>query len=372
MPGLLVPARGAQRAPAALARARALACALVALAAAACAPGEPAPPPAGEVVRSFFALGDTGVPSLWPALVSRQRAVAEGLAAEDRRDPVDAVVLLGDNFYDEGLTPEGLVAQLRENLVGPYCRFLVLDGPRAGEVEGACGVPRAERRAIPFLAVLGNHDYKTPESPRLQVDTVPLFARNWRVSGALAETVPLGDGVDLVLVDSERLVNGGGDAAAVGAALAAAPGPFRVIAAHHPMALADGQERDPAGPEMRYREALQRVLAEAGVPAQLFLAGHAHSLQVLTMAPPAPPLHVVSGAGGRPKPVRFESAERRFGLEATGFARVDLVRRDGADRLVVSLLRTGSRPFLAHAPPRLVARWSVDAAGAVRDEGVPQ
>lgn len=321
-------------------------------------------------MRSLFALGDTGVPSLLPALVSRQRAVAMGLEAEDRRDPVDAFVLLGDNFYDEGLTERALVDQLRENLVAPYCRFLDLGGPRSPEVEDACATPRAERRAIPFLAVLGNHDYKSPGSPKLQIETVPLFVRNWRVSEELARTVALGDGVDLVLVDSERIVNGGEDPAPVGAALAAAPGPFRVLAAHHPMALANGQDRDPTGPEMRYREAMQRVVADSGAPVQLFLSGHVHNLQVLEMAAPSPPLHVVSGGGGRPRPVRYEPAERRFGLEATGFARVDLVRRGGEDRLVASIFRTGSRPPIARGAPALVARWSVDVAGAVRNEDV--
>jgi hypothetical protein len=357
--------------------ARALGALLLALAAnaLACRAGDaPAPPPDGNVVRSFFALGDTGVPQILPDLLSRQLAVAHGLESEDRRAPVDAIVLLGDNFYEEGLREERLVSQLRQNLVEPYCRFLAFGAPRSAEVEDACRVPAAERRAVPFLAVLGNHDYKSAESPGLQQETVPRFVANWRVPGALAEAFTLGEGVDLVLVDSERLVNGAGgsgpaDAAPVRAALARTRGPFRIVAAHHPMAMANGQDHEPEGAEMRYREAMRRVIAESGVPVQLFLSGHVHNLQVLEMSAPAPPLHVVSGGGGRPRPVRFDTPERRFGLATTGFARIDLVRRDGADRLVASLFETAQRPLYGNPPPALRARFSVDAQGALKDEG---
>jgi hypothetical protein len=306
--------------------------------------------------------------SVLPGLLSKQRAVAQGLEREDRRAPVDAVVLLGDNFYPDGLHPETLAAQVRVNVVRPYCRFLAFEAPRASEVEGACPLPAAERRAVPFLVVLGNHDYDTPASPGLQVEAVPQLVSNWRSPRALAEVVSLGEGLDLVLVDSVRIARGA-DTAPLRAALAQARGPFRVLVMHHPMALASGQERDPQGVDMRHRETMLGAVAESGVPVQLVLAGHEHNLQVLEMARPAPPLHVVSGGGSSPGEVAHQSAEQRLGLNATVFARVDLVRRDGEDRLAVSLFVTAQRPPFAHGAPRRVALYSVDAAGAVRDEG---
>jgi hypothetical protein len=339
----------------------------LAAAALACHGGEGAPPLPGHPRFSFLAVGDTGVPpEFGSSLLSTQIAVARGMEAEDRRAPVDAFVLLGDNFYYKGLEESELVLRVRENVVRPYCRFLSLNGPRSREVADACETPPFERRPIPFYVVLGNHDYESPDSPRLQAEAVPRFVTNWRLAVRPVEVIGLTAGVDLVLFDSESLVEGA-DPSPVRTALASTQGPWRILAAHHPMARADGDEDAPPRREKHYTEEIEQIVADVGRPVQLFLSGHVHNLQVLEGSPPAPPLHVIAGTGSRPRAIRVEP-HQRFALSEPGFARFDLVTVAGEERLVASLYATRSLPLLAHGAPALVARFSVDLAGRVRDE----
>jgi hypothetical protein len=306
-------------------------------------------------------------PGFGSRLLSTQIAVARGMEAEDRRAPVGAFVLLGDNFYFKGLEEFELVLRVRENVVRPYCRFLSLTAPRSDEVASACETPLEERRPVPFLVVLGNHDWEDPASPVLEAEAVPRFVANWRLAVRPVEVVGLAPGVDLVLFDSESLVEGG-DPLPLQTALAATRGPWRILAAHHPIARGDGDEDTPPNLEKRYRDEIAKLVAATGLPVQLFLSGHVHNLQVLQQAPPAPPLNVVVGAGSRLRPIGAETPNRRFALSEPGFARIDLVTVGGEERLVASLFVTASRPFLAGRAPTLVARYSVDLVGHVRDE----
>ncbi|HME69672.1 MAG TPA: metallophosphoesterase [Myxococcota bacterium] len=349
---------------------RFLLCVVLAAAVLACHRGEGPPPPPlpGPARFSFLAVGDTGIPPQFASsLLSTQIAVARGMEAEDRRAPVGAFVLLGDNFYYKGLEESELVLRVRENVVRPYCRFLALTAPRSNEVASACGTPPQERRAIPFYVVLGNHDYEYADSPALQAEAVPRFVANWKLAVRPVEVIGLAPGVDLVLFDSESLVEGA-DPLPLRTALAATRGPWRILAAHHPIARGDGDEEAPTSQEKGYRDELEKLLADAGIPVQLFLSGHVHNLQVLEEAPPAPALNVIAGAGSRPRPVRGESPHRLFALAEPGFARVDLVTVGGEERLVASLYVTRSLPLFARREPTLVARYSVDLAGRVRDE----
>ena len=65
---------------------------------------------------------------------------------------------------------------------------------------------------------------------------------------------------------------------------------------------------------------------------------------------------------------KFQARSRRFVADRMGFARIDLVGSDGDARLVASLfaLRDAWVPGLDDAT--LVARWSVDLSGEVRNE----
>jgi Calcineurin-like phosphoesterase len=318
---------------------------------------------------SFLALGDTGRPPHPVDFSSGQMAVARGLEAVDRSRPVDALVLLGDNFYYSGLIETELLERLRANLVHPYCRFLALTGPRAREVEDACALPTSERRPVPVLAVLGNHDIKSPDSARLESEVIPEFVANWRLPSALVETVELAPGLSLILFDSNRVIEQR-DPAPLADAIRGAQGPWRVLAAHHPIGTSKDKGYTPARGFGDYGALIRRAVADAGVPVALMLAGHEHNLQVLSFPPPGPALEIVSGGGSSPVPVVSSSAARRFGLETLGFARLDFPERPEG-RAVVTLFATSKLGALLGRPPQRVAQWSVDLAGSVRDESPP-
>jgi hypothetical protein len=306
---------------------------------------------------SILAVGDVGDPPGLLAILERQQAVGRALEHEDRRAPVDALVFLGDNFYEHGIARDDFVQRLRGNLVAPYCRFVELAGPRSDALRGACPAGDARPRP-PLYAVLGNHDTQTAESRELQTGEIAQYVSNWRMPAAAAEVVELGSGVSLVLFDSNQLV-GGGDPAPLRDALRAARGPWRIVAAHHPIGTSRDEHYGKARGVGAYGERVRQAIREADVEVHVMLAGHEHNLQLLRVDPPGPRLVVVSGAGARPKKVRSHSRARLFKYEGLGFARVDLVRDALGERLAVTLYGAPYWTSLLGAGPEVLARWSV-------------
>jgi len=312
----------------------------------------------GEPPRlSLLAVGDTGDRPEWLAGLDQYREVGRALAAEHRRRPADALLLLGDNFYSEGLEPDEAVARIRDNVVVPFCSFVALDGPRSAELEEACEVPRAERRPIPIHVVLGNHDHNTPESPRLQRELVPRFVSNWRMPPDLVGRVELPGGVSLLVVDSEQLERGA-DAGPLAEALAASRGPWRIVMGHHPVGAGD----------VGFKRGLLDALAQSQVRPQLLLAGHEHNLAVAEAGPPLPPLSVISGAGSRVREPRYGVVGLDYVAVRPGFARIDLVGEGESERLVVSLVATPKHDLDFWSGTELLGCWSVDRSGTVRGE----
>jgi len=288
------------------------------------------------------------------------------MEAADRQLPVDALLLLGDNFYPKGIEEAKLVPQVRVNLVRPYCRFVDLSGPRSDEVAGACRRPPGERHPIPIFAVLGNHDYRVPESPKLQVEAVPDFVANWDMPAERIAVRELGRGVSLVLLHSMETVRKARLLDDLPAAIRSTRGPWRILLCHHPVAPTRSLEGHGRFEALYMAEARRRI-AEAGVPLQLVLSGHHHSLQIIEPSPPGPPLQVVAGGGGGSLETIEVVEGQRFSASRHGFARIDLVRREGSERLVVSLYATRSA-WLPAGRPSLAARWSVALDGTPRDE----
>ncbi len=330
---------------------------------------EPLPAAPGSARLSLLAVGDTGRLPLVSGAPSPQTAVARGLAAEDRRSPIDALVFLGDNFYPHGLRAGELVSRVRRNLVEPYCRFVELKGWASPEVAEACPLPEAERHPVPIYAVLGNHDYDTRESPALQLEAIPWFISNWTLPDGLARTYELGEGVSLILFQSAPVYQGK-DPAALRRAIRRARGPWRIVASHRPMKAAKGLKPRRSALARAYVEAVERAMKEAGLPVHLYLAGHEHNLQVLTMEPPAPPLHIVAGSGASVRSVKPGIPPPRFMAERLGFVRVDLMGEGDEARLVASLFTAPRDSFLSSTGPSLVARWSVNRRGEVRKEKI--
>lgn len=313
---------------------------------------------------SLLAVGDTGQPDPQLELFEGQLAVADAMTREAVRAPVDALVLLGDNFYDSGLLASELVPRLRTNVVRPYCHFLALTGPRSAELESACPIPVPSRRPVPILAVLGNHDLESPESPRLQRHVVPEFLPGWTMSEHLVRVVELHPGISVVLFESEVAID---DRPALRAALVAAlrqtKGPWRILATHRPVAT-DEYGHPPVG---GYPMWVRKAIAEAGLPVQLVLSGHHHDLEAYAVRSPTSLLQVAVGSGSRARsePVP-EHPDLLFAALELGFARVDLVARPPGDRLLVSIFSVAPWPVLAQMSDyRVRARFEVDRSGRV-------
>jgi len=347
-------------------RALALAAAALLLAGGLALYGPSLPEPPGEVRLSLLAVGDTGVEP--GTQDGRQQRVGEALAAEDRRRPADALLLLGDNFYPDGLRAQELEERVRFNLVRPYCRFVALTGPRSERVADACPPPPEGRPPErPLLAVLGNHDYGHPESPRLQREAIPRFIANWRLPDSPAEVVELGRGVSLILVDSPLLYREAGATAALRRALERARGPWRILAMHHPLVPVEDEAAERA-----FQDGVREVLrAHPERRVQLVVTGHEHNLAVMEMEEPYAYLHAVAGAGGGAlREVEVRHPGLRLGAEEPGFVRIDLVEREGQEHLRLSVLAATGWGILREGGQRLGV-WSVDLRGRVRSEAPP-
>jgi hypothetical protein len=321
----------------------------------------------GEFARwSLVATGDVGRTRLLAELFEGQLSVAKAMTEEARRDPVDAVVLLGDNFYWHGLDREHLVQRIRTNLVRPYCHFLDLTGPRSSEVSEACEIEMSTRAPVSFYAVLGNHDIELPESVDLQRKAIPEFLPDWNMSKSLAEVYEVAPGVSLILFESELAID---EEEAIRQALrravSQARGPWRILATHRPIAT-DDLGHPPVG---GYPSFVRDALAESGEPVQLVLAGHHHSLQVFEIGAPTPSLQIGLGSGSRTLPPLAQNhPDARFGALELGFARVDLIGDGAQERLSVSIYEAPRWPWLAHFQSyRMRVRFDVDRLRQVKE-----
>lgn len=315
-----------------------------------------------EPVLSLLAVGDTGEEPGMLGGTQRQDAVARAMVASDRADPVDAIVLLGDNFYPDGLREREFKERLRVNLVQPYCHFLAFTGRGEGSLAPHCPVPEAERNPVPMLAVLGNHDYGERESPLLQHKRIPEYLEGWRMPDTqdVADVVELPGGVSVVLLQSEEVRAHGASTAPLVAALQRARGPWRIVAAHHPIA-------DPGdGYPQAYARTVREAIEAAGVTVQLFLAGHEHNLQAV--APDGGeglPLVIVSGGGYEARPLSGPAPDRLFAVASAGFARVDVLAGPEGGRLEVELVAVQD-PLATGVRAEHVAGFAVAPDGRFR------
>ena len=308
-----------------------------------------------DVAWSMIALGDTGKIPHVVAYTSPQLAVARAISRRHGSGPVDALALLGDNFYPTGLKERKFKERLRVNLATPYCGFLALTDRGEGSLGDACPVSPEQRAPVPILAVLGNHDYGERESPALQRERIPEYISNWRMP--LEAGVHEADGVSIISFQSEE-VKGGADISPLKEAIEHSRGPWRIIIAHHPV-VDPGQ-----GYVASYTRRVNTAIWDAGQPVHVFLAGHEHNLQALRGQGAS--LHVVSGSGSDVRDLGDTPAERLFGLAALGFVRIDRVARveEDAEHLLITFFALRNQ-WLGTAGP--VAAFRIDADGSVRE-----
>ncbi|MBF0212889.1 MAG: metallophosphoesterase [Magnetococcales bacterium] len=243
----------------------------------------------------FFALGDQGSGS------DHQRRVAaamERVAAADRG--VDFVLLLGDNFYPDGVAS-------------------VTDPQWSSAFESIYTGKMLDK--TPFLAILGNHDGHANPEAQVLYGLQSLGSGRWRMRGR-QDVWEFGRGTGnqpllrLVLLDSLAPVERQAEFARQALSGGGTP-VWRLVAAHYPL-RSSGRH----GSSRALLTALLPVLQAGGVEA--YLCGHDHHLEVIRR--PGEPLQIISGAGGH---VPYSVGERLPGSEFAlqgqhGFFRVEV------------------------------------------------
>lgn len=302
---------------------------------------------------SLLALGDTGKrrPFGWTSW--GQLAVGQSLAQHHREHPADAILLLGDNFYPDGLEAHELEARIAANLVRPYCPLLALDGACSPAVADACGTRSAERRPVPWLVLLGNHDHDSAESPELQRDRVPCYLPGWDLPRESVALSQLAEGVDLVRYDASELARSG-DYAPLERALVRSRGPWRLLAGHVPLVEDD------------HARAVLEAVRRSGVAVQIHLAGHEHLLE-LAASPGPVAARIVSGAGSEAREPRYGHGEAAvlFRESRLGFVELRWPRGGQSERVAIDFLAAARWPVEAWSQPELRARFWIDREGRV-------
>ena len=264
----------------------------------------------------FFAFGDSGTGG------EGQRRVAAGLAARASKAPPDFLLLLGDNFYPDGV----------ESIDDPQWRTAF---------EEPYGDPALAR---PFYAVLGNHDHHGDVQAQFDYGAghprwiLPAPWYEFRVA------LPGGSTADFFALDTTQLLDETPVAEMqlqwLAGALGRSRGRWQIVFGHHPFRSSRKFDDD-------YRARLEPILRGFGVDLALF--GHDHYSQWLA---PVDGVHcaIAGGGGGSDNDDDPEESLVAIWSEGGGgFADVTL----DAQRLVVEF---------ADADGRTLQRFEVEGA----------
>jgi hypothetical protein len=275
---------------------------------------------------------------------------------EHARSPIDAFLLLGDNFYPSGLLAEELVSRIVENVARPYCAFVDASEELARRLDPSCIDIEGERPS--FFAIPGNHDLISPGSEDLQITEVPRFVRNWDMPALKRPAIrELPGGLSLIFLDSGAPWTDA-DVETLSAAVASAQGPWRVIVGHRP----------PIAGHPQLRDLVAQAIERSGQTVHAYLAGHVHVLAAIRGEPPQPALTVIAGSGSHAE--RQESTEYRIEgadlvVEELGFTRLDLVKAKDGNRLRITLFQSPRSITLSDLGNTIVARYEIEADGSV-------
>jgi len=304
----------------------------------------PADPDTLTQIR-FIAVGDAGSGQLDQHRVAR--AMSSAIAA---KGGADFVVLLGDNFYGHGV----------QSLNDPQWRYK-FENLYTGRYMDA----------LPFYAVLGNHDYAGNVQAQIGYTWFQGGSNRWRMPQA-NYSKDFGHTSGRPLLRIVFLDTNGSARAIMQQAdflkreMNRSPRPlWRIVVGHHPVrSVARHGESETLVAHLL--PALQEVAAD------LYIAGHDHNLQLLNV--PEEPSYVVAGGGGKSiYPIAEVNAALLFGQETLGFSLLELSQQelriefyDVSARLLSSFTRRAAclhsgcmQPSPGHAPDRLADAPSV-------------
>lgn len=191
----------------------------------------------------------------------KQQAVADQMAAVQRRQPVDLVIMAGDNIYNDGD-----ISKVDGAFTRPYSALL-----QAG---------------VPFHAVLGNHDIRTANGD-------PQVA--YRPFGMAGRWYNLRRGpVEFFMLDTNMNANWGQQLPWLRTSLAASKAPWKVVVGHHPIYSAGFYGNDSVA-----QGRLGPLFKKYGV--QLYINGHEHDYERTKMIEGTTYLTIgIGGASLRP------------------------------------------------------------------------
>ena len=255
-----------------------------------------------EALVSFVAFGDWGVRDEHrPAEV----AVRDAVKAVAKLKKLDLVILLGDNFYKQGIkAPDDAMV-----------------GARFERIYTAADFP------MPFLVTLGNHDYRGnvqaevdigKRDPRWRLEFPPKVA----AFGGRADR-PL---VDFFNVDTERLCKKKAyrdeDIPKLAAALKASKARWKIAYGHRPL-FSDGAHGD----NQTTIDALQSLFDDEKV--NLYLSGHDHHMQVIQDRAGTgddKTLYCIAGSGGEVSKKGKPGKGSLFMRQENGFMLIELAK----------------------------------------------
>lgn len=247
--------------------------------------------PAGDSVR-FIVLGDQGSGG------RGQRDVAEAMNRKAAEDPVEFVVLLGDNFYSWGVKS--------------------VDDPQWDtKFEKMYSYPSLQ---VPFYAVLGNHGHYG--NPFAQVRYTGKSSR-WKMPAAYYTfSVMIDDSlqVQFFALDTTSILyqkNGSIDQLQwLDEQLRTSKAEWKIVYGHHPV-YSSGLY----GKDEHLIKVLEPVFQKYKV--DLYMSGHDHDLELIRSG--SGTFYLISGAGSYPRPVKA-GRNTLFALSSTGFAWISILK----------------------------------------------
>lgn len=247
---------------------------------------------------ALLALGDQGTGDSW------QKRVADAMElVAVKKQPLDMVLLLGDNFYMKG----SLASDSREWL----SRFeRVYEGTHLAN--------------LPFYAILGNHDHGKFVEAELEYARKGMGSNRWRMQDRYySQDFGVVDGRPLLRV---VFLNTNVDTAGLETQAnfilkqfsEQSPQPlWRMVVGHHPLRTYGRHYGETAGIEAQLMPMLKRCRID------FYLSGHDHNLQVISNK--GEPFLFVSGAGGGELyPITRQAPDIRFAKSTRGFMAFDL------------------------------------------------
>lgn len=247
---------------------------------------------AGQNHIYFIAMGDQGEGS------PEQRHVAELMNAKAQRDSLHFVLLLGDNFYGDGV----------RSVSDPQWRT---------KFERMYDLPHLN---VPFYASLGNHDHHNNRA-RFQVEYAQSRDTKWKMPAqyyTFTQKIDAKHHAQFFALDTETIISGKKyDAAQVAwleQELQKSTAAWKIVYGHHPV-FSYGDH----GNERAMIEHVRPLLEKYEVDA--YLCGHDHDRQLL--APVNGVHYIVSGTGAKSRDTMY-GEHSIFAATHLGFAWIRL------------------------------------------------